>query len=1095
MDIALRNRRRWLLDQEGHMAQVAICRTALLGLGLVFAGAFPVRAADSVILGKRLLVNNPTGDESKRTLIVIGKERPTDDSFNNAPVPLSAILRVILNGASPSDVAYTLGPPGVWESLGPGISGILKYTGGDPVKLLFMKFNPTTNPSFVLKAKLKGSAGPQNLSSLPPNPGTEGGIIFTMDQGSGEQRFCVAFGGAAGGTTTVNDSSMWKVTNATSAPGCPAPVSAPEFVSQSAGANDTVTTDSESDGATAFDSLETSVTTPNAGTVQIQEDTTAGPDPVGYDLVGQHADLTAPSAPATDPLVIVFLVDSSVIPPGQDPATLAVFRDGVLVGACVGGPGVAFPDPCVGGRATVGDDQQITVLSTHASRWTFGLPLCGNGIVDAGEACDPPGAQAQCSVGEVCKSNCQCAVPCDCCAIGAGIYELTTGIAAGNCGTATDANGMLFTNLACNGIYLGGGNNSIPLPILMPDQTKLALAISSCDSAKELLTLTAAPAPLTGSTRTCSTAGCSFGAPVAIPNAASTPTSTCAVFTVAQDASGTSSCEGDATVSLPLSAEIFLTGDTSPAIAGIQSCPLCSGGTCIGGPNNGRACVPANTAANAGYPTSQDCPPAPALLIGDIPIGANFTSGIVTSEAGVTGGGNGRRHVFCSYCRHVDPFTGPGPFQSPAQPCDTDADCAAPFESCSQRSDGAFGPNGAGVTTFSLTGTPATCLADGGSHASTLVGGTCVEPTFSAVLDAAADLPGPAALSLQGNAQLSPPPPPCTCGSPAPTTLTYSNGIGAGNCGSALLSNGTTHANLACGGLYFGGGVQSSPLPLTTLEGTSVTKVNFCTGDSLTLTAASAAETGSTRTCTAAGCLFGPPLPLPDPSSPALSFCVLYSLAQDAAGTANCTTGSTSLDLTLSQAMYLTGDTSADPGIQPCPLCQAGTCSGGPNNGMSCIPAGADLGDAYPTSADCPPSPMSLLASSKTSVTLGNGAVTWNALNGVFCGYCRDADGTGDFENPAKPCLQNGMAVGSPCAQPNESCEQRTNGAFGPNGAPVKTITETGSPAGSLADHAAHAATLASVFCVDPSFVLPNDISHDLPGPGAVTLQGTIQVQ
>jgi hypothetical protein len=113
----------------------------------------------------------------------------------------------------------------------------------------------------------------------------------------------------------------------------------------------------------------------------------------------------------------------------------------------------------------------------------------------------------------------------------------------------------------------------------------------------------------------------------------------------------------------------------------------------------------------------------------------------------------------------------------------------------------------------------------------------------------------------------------------------------------------------------------------------------------------------------------------------------------------------------------------------------------------------------------------------------------------VFCGYCRDVDNTGGFQSPPKLCWQNGMAVGSPCAQPNETCEQRTNGAFGPNGGAVRTISETGSPAGSLADHAAHATTLASIFCIEHTFDPTIDLANDIPGPGAVSLQGTVQVQ
>jgi hypothetical protein len=104
-------------------------------------------------------------------------------------------------------------------------------------------------------------------------------------------------------------------------------------------------------------------------------------------------------------------------------------------------------------------------------------------------------------------------------------------------------------------------------------------------------------------------------------------------------------------------------------------------------------------------------------------------------------------------------------------------------------------------------------------------------------------------------------------------------------------------------------------------------------------------------------------------------------------------------------------------------------------------------------------------------------------------------DSTFAFESPAKLCWNNGMAVGTACAQPNETCEQRNQGAFGPNGGAVLTISASGTPAGSLIDHAPHAATLMSLFCAQPSFNSLLDTSADLPGPGAVTLEGTIQVQ
>ena len=67
-------------------------------------------------------------------------------------------------------------------------------------------------------------------------------------------------------------------------------------------------------------------------------------------------------------------------------------------------------------------------------------------------------------------------------------------------------------------------------------------------------------------------------------------------------------------------------------------------------------------------------------------------------------------------------------------------------------------------------------------------------------------------------------------------------------------------------------------------------------------------------------------------------------------------------------------------------------------------------------------------------------------------------------------------------------------GAFGPAGGAAHTITETGSPAGNITDRAGHAATLASVFCIPPTFTPTEDAGFDVTGPGAVTYPGTVQL-
>ena len=87
-----------------------------------------------------------------------------------------------------------------------------------------------------------------------------------------------------------------------------------------------------------------------------------------------------------------------------------------------------------------------------------------------------------------------------------------------------------------------------------------------------------------------------------------------------------------------------------------------------------------------------------------------------------------------------------------------DTDCTtAPFTKCRQKTPGAFGTNlnpGVVARTISETGTPAGCLASGTPINSTLVSVFCIPPTFNAAVDSAADLPGPGAVALKGQAQV-----------------------------------------------------------------------------------------------------------------------------------------------------------------------------------------------------------------------------------------------------------------------------------------------------------------------------------------------------
>jgi uncharacterized delta-60 repeat protein len=143
-----------------------------------------------------------------------------------------------------------------------------------------------------------------------------------------------------------------------------------DTVSQDAPAGGTVSTGST---PTPSDPVETSVTTPFAGRVTIEETSISQGAPSGYEFVGQQVNITAPDATALDPLRLVFRLDASILPPGGLTA-VSVTRNGTLVPDCAGAPGVALPDPCLADKSALGGgDVQLTVLTSKASAWNFAV--------------------------------------------------------------------------------------------------------------------------------------------------------------------------------------------------------------------------------------------------------------------------------------------------------------------------------------------------------------------------------------------------------------------------------------------------------------------------------------------------------------------------------------------------------------------------------------------------------------------------------------------------------------------------------------------------------------------------------------------------
>lgn len=348
------------------------------------------------------------------------------------------------------------------------------------------------------------------------------------------------------------------------------------------------------------------------------------------------------------------------------------------------------------------------------------------------------------------------------CCNGAAFHTFTVADAPGDCGDITRADGTKSADIACSGLYAGGGGNSVPLPAVVPDRGQAIEAIVACTG--QLATLGPTTSAQTGSNRNCTAVGCLFGAPLAIPNAGSIPTSVCVISALATDTAGTFDCgTGEENQTIQLTSEIFLTGDgsTDPGntIAGIQPCPLCQEGTCVGGPNDGGSCIADTTDLGDEYPTSHDCPPDPTLSIGALSIPFPFTSGSLSWRATPATNDDGtfpnQPRTFSGFCRDADAT---GAFADPAEPCWENGmavgpPCGGTFETCEQRTNGAFGPNGGSIKTITAVGSPQAGVLTAPSPG-TLVSVFSIPPAFNATIDAAADLPGPGAVALPGTGAL-----------------------------------------------------------------------------------------------------------------------------------------------------------------------------------------------------------------------------------------------------------------------------------------------------------------------------------------------------
>jgi len=131
------------------------------------------------------------------------------------PTVNGATLRVIARGTTGSDQTFTLPAGPGWRLIGSPPIGYRYSAASGPGAVRSLLVKRTAAGTFGMKVALLGRLGP--IDVVPPDVGTEGGVILTIPGGAS---YCVDFGGPAGGILTSAGKKLFSVKRP-AAEGCP----------------------------------------------------------------------------------------------------------------------------------------------------------------------------------------------------------------------------------------------------------------------------------------------------------------------------------------------------------------------------------------------------------------------------------------------------------------------------------------------------------------------------------------------------------------------------------------------------------------------------------------------------------------------------------------------------------------------------------------------------------------------------------------------------------------------------------------------------------------------------------------------------------
>jgi hypothetical protein len=280
-------------------------RLAALAILVAIAWLVPgvARPADHAVLGSALVVKDPSTPE-KRSAATKAKDTVPTGAIVGNPIADGATLRVDLHGARPSSQTFGL-PAGTSPLRGkPFWSGDatkgFKY--GDPlgengpVKSAQIK---STKGLLQLKASITGKLG--TVSLVPPNPGTVGCVLLTLNGGDS---YSVRF---ADGTRT-NTATAFKMVKPSQAGSCVTDISTTTstVVTSSTDVAASTTSTSAAVASSSTSSTSTSTTPPT---------TTTG--------TSSTTSTSLPAGPASLELTLA----SHVVTPGATVAVASAVRD------------------------------------------------------------------------------------------------------------------------------------------------------------------------------------------------------------------------------------------------------------------------------------------------------------------------------------------------------------------------------------------------------------------------------------------------------------------------------------------------------------------------------------------------------------------------------------------------------------------------------------------------------------------------------------------------------------------------------------------------------------------------------------------------